>query len=39
VSWPDRDQVAVTGVEEGDVIVTAPLTGLAAGNHVTVVGH
>jgi RND family efflux transporter MFP subunit len=39
MSWPDRDQIAVTGVEEGDVVVTAPLTDLAAGNHVTVAGH
>lgn len=36
--WTDRDLVQVSGVTEGDVIVTAPLPDLVAGSIVTVEG-
>ena len=36
--WTDRDLVQVSGVTEGDVIVTAPLPDLVAGAIVTVEG-
>ena len=38
VSWTDRNLVQVSGVAEGDVIVTAPLPDLVAGATVTVEG-
>jgi membrane fusion protein (multidrug efflux system) len=37
-SWTDRNLVQVSGVTEGDVIVTAPLRDLVAGATVTVEG-
>lgn len=38
IRWTDRDLVQVSGVAEGDVIVTAPLPDLVAGASVTVEG-
>lgn len=38
ISWADRNLVQVSGVAEGDVIVTAPLPDLLAGASVTVEG-
>ncbi|MQW90687.1 efflux RND transporter periplasmic adaptor subunit [Sinorhizobium saheli] len=35
-SWTDRDLVQVSGIEEGDVVVTAPLPDLVAGTPVVV---
>jgi multidrug efflux pump subunit AcrA (membrane-fusion protein) len=35
-SWTDRNLVQVSGVEEGDVIVTAPLPDLVAGTSVSI---
>lgn len=39
MSWADRNLVQVSGVAEGDVIVTAPLPDLVAGASVTVEGN
>jgi RND family efflux transporter MFP subunit len=38
ISWTDRNLVQVSGVEEGDMIVTAPLPDLVAGTAVSVEG-
>lgn len=38
ISWTDRNLVQVSGVTEGDLIVTAPLPDLVAGTPVTVEG-
>lgn len=38
-SWTDRNLVQVSGVTEGDLIVTAPLPDLVAGTAVTVEGQ
>ncbi|MFB9948382.1 efflux RND transporter periplasmic adaptor subunit [Rhizobium puerariae] len=35
-SWTDRNLVEVSGIDEGDVIVTAPLPDLVAGTPVTI---
>lgn len=37
-SWTDRNLVQVSGVEEGEMIVTAPLPDLVAGTAVTIEG-
>ncbi|MBX4911922.1 MULTISPECIES: efflux RND transporter periplasmic adaptor subunit [Rhizobium] len=37
-SWTDRDLVEVSGIKEGDVVVTAPLRDLVAGTPVAVEG-
>lgn len=37
-SWTDRNLVEVTGVNEGDLVVTAPLADLVANTRVTVEG-
>lgn len=37
-SWTDRNLVQVSGVDEGDVIVTAPLPDLVAGTSVLIEG-
>jgi membrane fusion protein, multidrug efflux system len=38
ITWSDRDLVAVDGLSEGDVVVTAPLANLEAGTSVRVEG-